>query len=79
MSKKGITRERTGIILQELLTVLWAFADGIQAEKAAEIVVSRLQLTEDEKAEYDNGSHRFNEILESCAMTAVKAGWMLDV
>lgn len=76
MSKKGITRERTGLILQELLKVLWAFADGIQAEKAIDMVASRIKLTEHEKGEYENGSCRFDKILLFCTMDAVKAGWM---
>lgn len=76
MSKKGITRERTGLLLQELLKVLWAFADGLRAEKATEIVASRIQLTEHEKGEYDNGGRRFDKILMLCTMDAVKAGWM---
>lgn len=76
MGRKGITRERTGLILQELLKVLWAFADGLQAEKALELVASRLKLTDHEKGEYATGGRRFDKILLFCTIDAVKAGWM---
>lgn len=77
MGCKGITRERTGLILQELLKVLWAFADGLPAEKAVEMVTSRIKLTEHEKGDYPNGERRFDKILLFCTIDAVKAGWML--
>ncbi|MDA8139613.1 MAG: restriction endonuclease [Desulfobacteraceae bacterium] len=76
MGRKGITRERTGLILQELLKVLWAFADGVQAEKAVELVASHLNLTEHERGEYETGGRRFDKILLFCTIDAVKAGWM---
>lgn len=77
MGCRGITRERTGLILQELLKVLWAFADGLSAEKAVAMVTSRIKLTEHEKGDYPNGERRFDTILLFCTIDAVKAGWML--
>lgn len=76
MGKKGITRERTGRILQELLRVLWAFADGLNAETAIDMVAARLDLTEHEQGAYKNGGRRFDKILLFCTMDAAKAGWM---
>lgn len=74
---KGITRERTGQILQELFRVLSAKPDGIQAREAIDTVASRLTLTEHEKGEYETGGRRFDKILRFATVDAVKAGWML--
>jgi restriction system protein len=74
---KGITRERTGQILQELFKVLLSKPDGIQARDAIEAVASKLQLTDHEKGEYESGARRFDKILRFATVDAVKAGWML--
>ncbi len=52
---KGITRERTGYLLQELFKVLVSNPDGIQARNAIETLVGKIDLTEHEKGEYENG------------------------
>lgn len=74
---KGITRERTGRILQELFKILLKHPDGIQARTAIDAVASVLELTEHEKGEYESGARRFDKILRFATVDAVKAGWMI--
>lgn len=76
MSKKGITRKRTGMILQELFKVLLENPDGIRAKEAIEKVAAGVTLTEHEKGEYEKGGRRFDKILRFSTVDAVKAGWM---
>lgn len=73
---KGITRERTGYMLQELFKLLIANPDGIQARVAIDRLVDSLQLSEHEKGEYESGGRRFDKILRFATVDAVKAGWM---
>lgn len=74
---KGITRERTGQILQELFRTMQSRPEGIRAREAIEEVANRLQLTEHEEGEYEAGGRRFDKILRFATVDAVKAGWML--
>lgn len=76
MSSKGITRERTGLILQELFKVMLENPDGIRAKDAIEEVAGRIKLTAHEKGEYETGGRRFDKILRFSTVDAVKAGWM---
>jgi len=64
-------------MLQELFRVLTENPDGIQAQKAIDIVADRLQLTEHEKGDYESGGRRFDKIIRFTTVDAVKAGWML--
>ena len=73
---KGITRERTGLLLRELFKILLANPDGIQAKNAIETLASGVELTDHEKGEYETGGRRFDKILRFCTVDAVKAGWM---
>lgn len=73
---KGITRERTGLLLRTLFQVLMEHPDGIAARDALETVASRIQLTEHEAGEYESGGRRFDKILRFATVDAVKAGWM---
>jgi restriction system protein len=73
---KGITRERTGLILKELFQVLLPFTDGIKAQAAIDRVATRMKLSEHENEEYRTGGRRFDKIVQFCTMDAVKAGWM---
>lgn len=73
---KGITRERTGYMLQELFKMLENHPDGIQARDAIEILANTIDLTEHEKGEYESGGRRFDKILRFSTVDAVKAGWM---
>lgn len=73
---KGITRERTGYLLQELFKVLEPNSDGIQARNAIETLVGKIDLTEHEKGEYENGGRRFDKILRFATLGPMKAGWM---
>lgn len=72
---KGITRERTGFLLQELFKVLVSNPDGIQARTAIDTLVNKIDLTDHEKGEYENGGRRFDKILRFATVGAVKAGW----
>lgn len=74
---KGITRERTGYLLQELLKLLNSSPDGIQAKVAIEALVKNIALTDHEKGEYENGGRRFDKILRFATLGPVKAGWMI--
>lgn len=74
---KGITRERTGMLLQTLFAVLLEHPEGIQARKALDIVADRVELTEHEAGEYESGARRFDKILRFSTVDAVKAGWMI--
>lgn len=74
---KGITRERTGQILQTLFKVLLANPDGLPAREAIDAVARQLTLTDHEKGEYSSGARRFDKILRFATVDAVKAGWML--
>ncbi len=76
MAKKGITRDRTGLILRTLFKVLIDYPEGIQAKDAIDQVVSRISLTDHEKGEYESGSRRFDKILRFATIDAVKAGWL---
>ncbi len=76
MAKKGVTKDRTGLILQTLFKVLVQHPDGIQAKDAISQVASLLTLTEHEKGEYQSGGRRFDKILRFKTVDAVKAGWM---
>lgn len=73
---KGITRERTGLLLQTLFRVLAAHPDGIAARDALEAVASKITLTDHEAGEYETGGRRFDKILRFATVDAVKAGWM---
>ncbi|ANJ67880.1 restriction endonuclease [Halothiobacillus diazotrophicus] len=73
---KGITRERTGLLLQTLFHVLLEHPDGIAARDAIDAAASRLQLTEHEAGAYETGGRRFDKILRFATVDAVKAGWM---
>lgn len=73
---KGITRERTGFMLQELFKVLLNNSDGIQARDAIDKLVNTIELTEHEKGDYESGGRRFDKILRFSTVDAVKAGWM---
>jgi restriction system protein len=73
---KGITRERTGLLLQTLFKVLTENRDGIAARDALETVANRIQLTPHEEGEYETGGRRFDKILRFATVDAVKAGWM---
>jgi restriction system protein len=73
---KGITRERTGHLLQTLFRVLLSHPDGIQAREALEAVAAQIELTEHEAGEYETGGRRFDKILRFATVDAVKAGWM---
>lgn len=74
---KGITRERTGLLLQTLFQVLLEHPDGYAAREALEAVSGRVQLTEHEAGEYESGGRRFDKILRFATVDAVKAGWMI--
>lgn len=76
MGKKGITRDRTGLILKTLFKVLIESPDGIRAKEAIDQVAGQIPLTDHEKGEYDSGSRRFDKILRFATIDAVKAGWM---
>ena len=73
---KGITRERSGYLLQQLFNLLVKNPDGIQAHEAIETMVNSLELTEHEQGEYESGGRRFDKILRFTTIDAVKAGWM---
>ena len=73
---KGITRERTGQLLQALFRVLIANPDGIQAREAIDNVAEQVALTDHEAGEYETGGRRFDKILRFATVDAVKAGWM---
>src|ERR1051325_1876768 len=73
---KGITRERTGQLLQALLRLLSTHAEGLQARNAIDALASSLTLTDHEKGEYKGGWRRFDKILRFATIDAVKAGWM---
>lgn len=74
---KGITRERTGLLLQTLFKVLLEKQDGMAARDALEAVANRIQLTPHEEGEYETGGRRFEKILRFATVDAVKAGWMI--
>lgn len=73
---KGITRERTGVLLQTLFKVLLEHADGLAARVAIETAADRIQLTEHEAGSYESGVRRFDKILRFSTIDAVKAGWL---
>jgi len=77
MAKKGITRDRTGLMLQTLFKVFLENPEGIQAKDAIAVVAGRITLSEHEKGEYQSGGRRFDKILRFATVDAVKAGWML--
>ena len=76
VSGKGITRERTGVLLQALFNVLLEHADGMAARDALAAVASRVALTDHVAGEYESGGRRFEKILRFATVDAVKAGWM---
>lgn len=73
---KGITRERTGYILQELFKLLVDNPDGMQARDAINLLIESIELSDHEKGEYDSGGRRFDKILRFATIDAVKAGWL---
>ena len=73
---KGITRARTGLILQELFRVLADHPEGMRGKDAILEVASRVKLTDHEAGEYERGGRRFDKILRFSTVDAVKAGWM---
>src|SRR5689334_930503 len=73
---KGITRERTGILLQTLFKILLDHPDGIPARDALDATTRKLTLTEHEAGDYESGGRRFDRILRFATVDAVKAGWM---
>jgi len=73
---KGITRERTGLLLQTLFRVLLDHPEGVPARDALEAVASKVKLTDHEAGEYETGGRRFDKILRFATVDAVKAGWM---
>lgn len=74
---KGITRERTGLILQTLFKVLLEQPEGMAAKVALEATAGRIELTPHEAGEYETGGRRFDKILRFATVDAVKAGWMV--
>lgn len=74
---KGITRERTGYLLQTLFKILIENPEGIGAREAIDTVAGRLELTEHEAGEYASGTRRLDKILRFATIDAVKAGWMV--
>ncbi|HUL00954.1 MAG TPA: restriction endonuclease [Nitrospirota bacterium] len=76
MASKGITRSRTGQLLQALFKILIANNEGIPAKDAINELEKKVQPTEYEKGEYETGGTRFNKIVRFCTVDAVKAGWM---
>jgi len=73
---KGLSQERTGVLLRELFNVLLENPDGIQARDAIEHVADRVELSEHELGEYETGGRRFDKILRFATVGAVKGGWM---
>ena len=73
---KGITRERTGVLLQTLFRVLASSPEGVAAREALEAVANKVTLTDHESGEYETGGRRFDKILRFATVDAVKAGWM---
>lgn len=73
---KGITRERTGFLLQTLFRVLLEYPDGIAAREALDTVANKIELTDHEAGDYEKGGRRFDKILRFATIDAVKAGWM---
>lgn len=73
---KGITRERTGYLLQTLFKLLLEHPDGYPARNALDTVAERIQLTEHEAGTYEKGGRRFDKILRFATIDAVKAGWL---
>ncbi len=61
MVKKGITRDRAGLMLQTLFKVFLENPDGIQAKEAIAKVAGRITMTEHEKGEYQSGGRRFDK------------------
>ncbi len=76
MASKGITRARTGQLLQELFKILIPHPDGIQAKEALEALSKAVQLSEYEKGAYSSGASRYSKIVRFATVDAVKAGWM---
>lgn len=74
--EKGLTRERTGVLLKTLFQVLQEQPDGMPAKHAIEATASRIQLTPHESGEYETGGRRFDKILRFATLDAAKAGWM---
>lgn len=73
---KGITRQRSGYLLQELFQVLLENPEGIQAKDALAQLSKRVQLTDHEAGTYDSGTRRFERIVRFATVDVVKAGWM---
>lgn len=73
---KGITRERTGYLLQQLFKLLLENPEGMAAKEALAALASRVELTEHEAGEYEGGGRRFDKIVRFSTVDAVKAGWM---
>ena len=73
---KGITRERSGYLQQELLKLLVSNPDGMQAKVAIDSLANTIALTDHEKGEYENGGRRFDKILRFASIGPVKAGWL---
>ncbi|MDH5328163.1 MAG: Mrr restriction system protein [Gammaproteobacteria bacterium] len=76
---KGITRERTGYLLQQLFKILLEYPDGLQAKDALQELQNRVELTEHEAGEYEGGGSRFGKIVRFATVDAAKAGWMRKV
>lgn len=73
---KGITRERTGLLLQTLFRVLQDYPEGMAARVALDTVANKIELTDHEAGNYEKGGRRFDKILRFATIDAVKAGWM---
>ncbi len=54
-----ITRKRTSEFLRELLSILMAAPEGLQASKALHTLASRVTLTPYEADSYESGGRRF--------------------
>src|SRR3954453_21130164 len=74
-----ITRERSGQIVREALTVLLDQPGGLGAGEVISLVADRLGVTAYEAASSPStpGNRRFDKILRFATIPATKGGWLV--
>jgi restriction system protein len=72
----NVTNERTGELLQKLLTILQTQPAGLPAKQALSQLERAFTLSDYEAAHYESGPRRFDQIVRFSTVDAVKAGWM---
>ena len=72
----NITKERVTEYLQTIIQILHENGGSLSAKKMIELLEDRLNPTETELHEYENGGVRWVKVLQFSSIGLVKAGWI---